>query len=281
MGKPGMISSFTFQALNIKQKIYKIAYAVREMEIKSTKETLFDSGPLKVYLEYLKSGPGHSKTTKAVNTLEKVLSTINNDPSADSLRKSLNFCFYELLGLIDIFPSEESFEPCADNLFDKNPSGMASPSKFQTAAILDNLRSPFNVGSIFRCADSLGCPEIVLCGITPHPPNPKMEKAAMGTLEYVPWAYFADTADAVGHYKENGFKIVALERSEKSIPIYQLEFAEPAAFILGNEEFGITDDILSLCDQCLLIPQLGIKNSMNVSNAFSILMYELMRRQVC
>lgn len=274
-----MLSEFTFSNLNVRQQVHKTAQAVREAERKIKKGA--DAGPelkeIAAYRNFLKK-TAHPKCDKAARSIAHCLSEIknNNEPSLEI--KALNFCFYELLELINGTvdgPDGQYFDPISE-MFDRDEYSVETAERFPLAAILDNLRSPFNVGSIFRSADCFGTGELALCGITPRPPLPKLERSAMGCTQWVPWKAFERTSDAVRYYKEAGYAILAVEKTSKAVSLQELKAQEKAAFIFGNEEFGITRDILKLADQAVVIPQAGRKNSMNVSNAFALVMYAQM-----
>ena len=99
----------------------------------------------------------------------------------------------------------------------------------------------------------------------------------MGTVKNVDWEYIQDAKQAVQIWKNNGYLIYGIETVHQAAPLYAIQQIEKAVYVFGNEEFGISEEVLALCDQCLEIPQMGMKNSMNVSNAFSVVMYEAAR----
>ncbi len=141
--------------------------------------------------------------------------------------------------------------------------------------ILDNIRSRENVGSIFRTADAFGVGKIYLCGITPIPPHDKISKSALGADEFVPWEYFKRTIDVVKRLKKGGIKIIALEQSTRSIKIEELGRVGEVALVVGNEVNGVGNSVLKLCDQIIEIPMYGKKESLNVSVATGIALYEI------
>lgn len=145
----------------------------------------------------------------------------------------------------------------------------------QIIVIVDNLRSVFNVGSIFRTAECLALHSIYLCGISPTPEHPNMEKTAMGTSQLVPWQYFADTASAIQAAKAQGYQVYALETATSATSVFDTQLKFPLAIVLGNESLGISADTLSQCDQILDLPVLGWKNSLNVGVAFSVCAYQI------
>ncbi len=273
-----MISGILFQSLNLKQKLYKITQCVRETENILAEKNVLDLDKIKTYLKYISEDPDKNQLLKAGEIINSYINDIENLMGRKLQIGRLNFCFYELLELIGKTKNEPDFEVHVKQFDSGNTGVVKPPARFRIFAILDNLRSAFNTGSIFRSADCLGTGEIALCGITPHPPSIKLEKTAMGTLNSVPWKYFKETANAVKFYRDSGYKIAAVETVENSIPLFEFEKFENTAFIFGNEEFGITEDVLNLCDQYLQIPLLGVKNSMNVANAFAVVMYEAARK---
>jgi 23S rRNA (guanosine2251-2'-O)-methyltransferase len=147
--------------------------------------------------------------------------------------------------------------------------------------ILDNVRSVLNVGSIFRTANGLSVDEIVLCGITPTPfdkygaPRKDFAKVALGSEKGVSWRYEESAAVAVKLYKEQGFKVIALEQEKRSIDYKKGEAGEKTLLIVGSEVDGVSQELLDLSDTIIEIPMLGLKESLNVTIAFGIALYSL------
>lgn len=147
-------------------------------------------------------------------------------------------------------------------------------SRVPLVFILDNMRSAFNVGSIFRTADTLGVQKIWLTGYTPTPHQLQVEKAALGSTFIMDWeqASFQNAFEAL---KKNNFKVIALETTSNAIDIaVDFPMNEPTAFVVGNERFGLTKDQIELCDEVRRIPTYGIKNSLNAAVAVAIAGYE-------
>ncbi|MDD3888121.1 MAG: RNA methyltransferase [Patescibacteria group bacterium] len=140
--------------------------------------------------------------------------------------------------------------------------------------VLDNIRSRYNVGSIFRTADGAGINKIYLGGITPAPPHPRIAKVALGAEKFVAFESVSTTWRALKKLKDNGYNIVALEQTDKSINYFGYKPRFPIALVLGNEVAGLSKDILKYCDEFVEIPMKGKKESLNVSVAAGILMYE-------
>lgn len=145
--------------------------------------------------------------------------------------------------------------------------------------IADHLRSAFNVGSIFRTADTVGAEQIITCGYSPTPENSKVQAAALGTEDLVSHQHEESALDAIGSAKLNGYTVVALETAEPSISLFDFKFPDKVAVVLGNERFGLDQKILKACDQIVSIPVFGHKNSLNVGVSFSVFAFE-MRRQI-
>ena len=146
------------------------------------------------------------------------------------------------------------------------------------AFLLDNLRSAFNVGSIFRTAETGGVKEIVTAGITPHPPNPKLRKTAFTSMDVIPSTHFDDIMKAVEYLKSNGYKIAVMETTEGSQMYTEVEFPYNTALVVGNELTGVDTRVIELADYVIQIPTYGIKNSLNVASAASIVLYEVLRQ---
>lgn len=144
--------------------------------------------------------------------------------------------------------------------------------------IVDNMRSAFNIGSLFRTADTLGAQKIWLCGYTPTPHQVQVEKAALGASFVVNWET-TSFQEAVRQLKEQGFQIIGLETSAKSIVLSApFEHKKPTAFVIGNERFGLEADQLAVCDEVRKIETFGIKNSLNAGVAAAIAGYEWRRQ---
>jgi tRNA G18 (ribose-2'-O)-methylase SpoU len=150
-----------------------------------------------------------------------------------------------------------------------------SGDKLPVIVVLDNIRSAHNAGSVFRTADAFITRRIVLCGITPQPPNRELLKTALGATESVDWIYEPDILEAIKELKKQGYLICGVEQTSKSIPLSGFEIKKNTgyALIFGNEISGISDNILPLLDYCIEIPQFGTKHSMNVSVTAGIVLY--------
>ncbi|MFH0921224.1 MAG: RNA methyltransferase [Fibrobacterota bacterium] len=151
--------------------------------------------------------------------------------------------------------------------------------KHPVSVILDNLRSAFNVGSIYRTADAARIESVLPCGYTAHPPHIKLEKTALGSEKYVNSEYYKQTLDAVRVMKQRGVATVALETAD-NVPFYSdFVYPSPVCLVVGNEALGVSREVLAECDAVVQIPLFGFKNSLNVSNAFAIVLFEVLRQR--
>jgi tRNA G18 (ribose-2'-O)-methylase SpoU len=143
--------------------------------------------------------------------------------------------------------------------------------------VLDGLRSHHNVGSMFRTADAFAFERLFLCGITPCPPHREIHKTALGATESVNWLYEQNTLDCVKRLREDGFKVYALEQAENSVSLETLEVnpREKYALVVGNEVFGVQQEVIDACNAVVEIPQEGTKHSLNVSVSAGMLMWHV------
>ncbi len=155
-------------------------------------------------------------------------------------------------------------------------------TKLPVTVILDDVRSQYNVGSVFRTSDAFRIERIILCGITCTPQNSLVEihKTALGAEETVDWSYCDDCIECVRALKESGYRIIAVEQVHDSIKLDEFH-AEPDtryAIILGNEVKGVNQNVVDLCDMSLEIPQYGTKHSLNVSVSAGMVIWEFARQ---
>jgi len=144
--------------------------------------------------------------------------------------------------------------------------------------VLDNLRSAFNVGSIFRSSDGAGSIEkIYLCGITSPIDNPKLEKTALGSLEFINSEHYDTTLDAIEELKEQNVPIYSVELTDDSENFQEIEYPDEFALVFGHEKKGIDKKILDISDKIISLAMRGKKKSLNVANTASIILYEVTR----
>ena len=143
--------------------------------------------------------------------------------------------------------------------------------------VLDNVRSMYNVGSVFRTADAFRIEAIYLCGITSCPPHPEIHKTALGAEDAVDWYYNKSALETVKTLQQQGYEVLAIEQVEGSTMLqdFMPETDKKYAVVFGNEVKGVSQDVVDCCDGCLEIPQFGTKHSLNVSTAAGIVMWEM------
>lgn len=146
------------------------------------------------------------------------------------------------------------------------------------SVVLDNIRSLYNVGSIFRTSDAAGVERLYLTGITGQPPRPEISKAALGADQSVRWEYFSDSANIVRQLKGRGYSIVILEHTDESRTYHQVQYRFPLCLVVGHEISGVSDAVVELADIAVEIPMFGLKRSLNVAVAYGIAIYEIMKQ---
>lgn len=258
-----VINPRKFALLGTKQKIYKIASTIRNCELALKNGESINIEETLSYTDAIKDQEG----IKIAKTLAIIapLYNIHHIQEKSEQIKLLNFAYHDLLAILDQKVDED--KKFSFIQFDDLNKEAA---RYPWIGILDNLRSPMNVGTIFRSADGFGTGELFLTGITPHPPNKKLTRTALGAEEFVPFSYFEKTEDAIQEARNRGYKIIALEVVQPSKFLSDIDDFNKCAFVFGNEEFGITESVLKLCDEIISLPLVGKKNSINVGNVFSI-----------
>uniref|UniRef100_A0A7S3PUN3 tRNA/rRNA methyltransferase SpoU type domain-containing protein n=1 Tax=Chaetoceros debilis TaxID=122233 RepID=A0A7S3PUN3_9STRA len=166
--------------------------------------------------------------------------------------------------------------------------------------LLDNVRSAHNVGNILRAAEAAKCTSVMLCGsMTPSPPHPKVLKTALGAAEYVPFLKAPSTLKAIQELKQQKVKVIGVETTSRSIPLWKCSFFDSlsaetgdeavgnddgrgihqqVAFVFGNEMIGVDTQCLDECDELIILPTHGVKNSLNVATCASVVIWEALRQ---
>lgn len=152
-------------------------------------------------------------------------------------------------------------------------------SKMPLVVVLDDVRSMYNVGSVFRTSDAYRVECIYLCGITGCPPHAEIHKTALGAEDSVDWLYFESAEDAVEDLKRRGYKVFAVEQAEGSIgfPLpddFMSDLPTGYAVVFGNEVKGVKQEVIDRCDGCIELPQYGTKHSLNVATTAGIVIWE-------
>lgn len=144
--------------------------------------------------------------------------------------------------------------------------------------VLDRLRSAYNTGNIFRLAEATRTRAICPTGYTPAPPHEKLAKTARGCDELVTVRQFETAAEAITALKAEGYRIYAVETMDNAVSPWDVSFHFPAALVMGNEALGISPEALALCDECIALPALGCKNSINVGNAAAVALFQALHQ---
>lgn len=144
--------------------------------------------------------------------------------------------------------------------------------------VLDCLRSAHNVGSIFRTCDGVSAAGLLICGYSPTPPHRHLAKTALGAVDSVPWQSFETVQQAIGNLRAQQVQVLALEKTESSVSLYDFPLTFPVALVCGNEAEGLSPEVCAQCDATVHLPMCGHKNSLNVSVAFGAAAYEVLRR---
>lgn len=154
--------------------------------------------------------------------------------------------------------------------------GQKPPNTLEVHVLLDNIRSLYNVGSIFRTAEALGIAKLHLCGMTATPENPRLAKTALGAEKLVAWEHHNNGLWAARLLREQQFDLWAIEGGERSVSLFETGIPDGArkiALVIGNELAGVDPDILAISDRILYIPMLGEKESLNLTVAFGMAAY--------
>lgn len=162
-----------------------------------------------------------------------------------------------------------------------NVEEFKASDKMPLVVVLDDVRSMYNVGSVFRTADAFRVEAIYLCGITACPPHPEIHKTALGAEDTVAWQHFDTTMEAIAHLRTSGHTVLSIEQCEGSTPLQHLDLrpiGQRFAIVLGNEVKGVKQEVVNASDACIEIPQYGTKHSLNVSTTAGILIWECARQ---
>ena len=155
-------------------------------------------------------------------------------------------------------------------------------AKKPVIAVLENIRSAYNVGSVFRTADAFLLEGIFICGYTCQPPHKEIKKTALGAEDSVTWKHFDNAAAAIKQLRNDGYKVYAIEQAENSLSLESINFNSigKIAVIFGNEVSGVEQSTIELCDAVIEIPQFGMKHSLNIATAAGVVLWEIVRGRV-
>ena len=163
----------------------------------------------------------------------------------------------------------------------KSVAEFRQSDKIPVIAVLENIRSAYNVGSVFRTADAFLLEGIFICGYSAFPPHKEIKKTALGAEETVHWKHFKNSKEAIEELRTEGYKIFAVEQAAGSIKLNRFTAGiEKLAVVFGNEVTGVEQSTIEMADGCIEIPQLGMKHSLNISVAAGIVLWELIRSRI-
>jgi tRNA G18 (ribose-2'-O)-methylase SpoU len=160
-------------------------------------------------------------------------------------------------------------------IFSRRPSvaQMENLPRNPMYALLENVRSLYNVGSVFRTSDAILLHTLYLAGYTGIPPRKEIDKTALGAVDTVRWIHTRNALEVVKELKNLNIQIVALEHTSASRPYFDFEFKFPFCLMLGNEVDGLSEPLIAAADAAIEIPMYGLKQSLNVSVAYGVVMY--------
>lgn len=163
-----------------------------------------------------------------------------------------------------------------------NVEEFKASEKMPLVVVLDDVRSMYNVGSIFRTSDAFRIEAIYLCGITSRPPHPEIHKTALGAEDSVDWKYFERAETAIEQLKSQSYTIYSVEQCEGSTPLQTLsvDTTHHYAIVLGNEVKGVRQEIIDKSHGCIEIPQYGTKHSLNVASTAGIVIWEFAKQMI-
>lgn len=154
--------------------------------------------------------------------------------------------------------------------------------KVPVIVVLENIRSAYNVGSIFRTADAFLAEAVYIIGYSAKPPHKEIKKTALGAEESVRWKHFNTAEEAIEQLRNENYKVYAIEQAEGSYDLQAVNFGpkEKIAVVFGNEVKGVEQSTIHLCEGCIEIPQLGMKHSLNIATAVGVVLWELVRSRM-
>ncbi len=167
-----------------------------------------------------------------------------------------------------------------DEIFSTRPSlnELKKKDRLPLYALAENIRSMHNVGSLFRTSDGVRLQQLILSGYTARPPRREIDKTALGATDSVPWEFTADPVPKLKELKNQGVQLVVVEHTSASVPYSEADYTFPLCLIMGNEVDGVSEEVIAQADLAVEIPMLGLKQSLNVSVAYGIVMYHILNR---
>lgn len=152
--------------------------------------------------------------------------------------------------------------------------------KIPLIVVLDSIRSLNNIGSVFRTSDAFLIEKIYLCGITAQPPHKEIHKTALGATESVDWEYIEDTMELMQKFKDAKIRSISIEQADNATMLqdFKVEDNQKYAVIFGNEVKGVQQEVVSISDYCVEIPQFGTKHSLNISVSCGVVLWDLFKK---
>lgn len=165
-----------------------------------------------------------------------------------------------------------------DEIFARQPNldELRQLKRLPIYALAEDIRSMHNVGSIFRTSDGARIERLYLTGFTAQPPRLEIEKTALGATDSVPWTYSRESAPVLQELKTQGVHIVVVEHTDQSVNYFEADYRFPLCLVMGNEVEGVSEEVVKMADLAVEIPMLGIKQSLNVSVAYGIVLYHVL-----
>ena len=150
--------------------------------------------------------------------------------------------------------------------------------RMPVCAVLENVRSLYNVGSFFRTGDAAGLERLYLTGYTGYPPHRGIRKVALGAEESLPWSRTEDPVELLQRLRAEGKRIAVIETTPQAVDLYDWTPEFPVAVVFGNEVEGVTQEVSEMADVHVRLPMLGAKQSLNVAVAGGVVLFELLRK---
>lgn len=169
-----------------------------------------------------------------------------------------------------------------EELSRKSVDEFKQSDKTPVIVVLENIRSAYNVGSVFRTADAFLIEAIYIIGYSAKPPHKEIKKTALGAEGTVTWKYFKTPSEAIEELRQEGYKVFAVEQAEGSCELQAMRYepTQKIAIVFGNEVTGVEQSTILLCDGCIEIPQLGMKHSLNIATAVGVVLWEIVRTRI-
>ena len=251
-------------------------------------DLLKSSGINFVYLSQLleltaEAFPESAEIAGRVDIIIKQIAAITVEDSMDSLLRAINGLRNEILKILGAEPADWDFSTVHSPVFEsesENYKDRADLGLGQTCIFLDDIRSPFNIGSIFRTAEAFGVSRVLLSPDCPSPEHPRAKRSSMGSTEMIDWAYISKDELFKQEHKTEALPVFALELGGANVADF--EFPDYGIAVIGSEELGISPESRKAAAESLglvSVPIYGRKGSINVSVAFGIMMHRWSEKQ--